>query len=76
LPVYSLNAPSFLAGVDYSDQLNYWNEGFPAVMVTDTAFLRNKNYHKSSDVLETLDFQRMGEVVQGVHAAVLDLAQE
>jgi len=76
LPVYSLNAPSFFQGVDYSDQLNYWNEGFSAVMVTDTAFLRNKNYHKSSDVVETLDFQRMGEVVKAVHSAVQALAQE
>lgn len=75
LPVYSLNAPSFFSGVDYSDQINYWKEGFPAVMVTDTAFLRNKNYHTGRDLVETLDFQRMGDVVQGVHAAVLILAQ-
>jgi Zn-dependent M28 family amino/carboxypeptidase len=75
LPVYSLNAPSNFAGVDYSDQLNYWNEGFPAVMVTDTSFFRNSNYHSRHDVVETLDFGRMAQVVQGVHSALLDLAQ-
>ena len=69
LPVYSLNAPPRLQGVDYSDHLNYWHEGFPAFMVTDTAFFRNKNYHLASDTYETLDYGRMAKVVQAVYAA-------
>ena len=68
LPVYSLNAPPRLQGVDYSDHLNYWHEGFPAFMVTDTAFFRNKNYHLASDTYETLDYGRMAKVVQAVYA--------
>jgi hypothetical protein len=40
LPVYSINAPSFVPGVDFSDQLNYWHAGYGAVMITDTAFYR------------------------------------
>lgn len=46
--------------------MNYWNAGFSAVMVTDTAFYRNKNYHQASDTMETLDLQRMAKVIDAV----------
>jgi len=75
LPVESLNAPASLAGVDYSDHLNYWANGFPALMVTDTAFLRNPNYHEATDLPETLDYAHMAQVVVGVHEAIWSLAR-
>ncbi len=75
LPVYSINAPSFVPGIDFSDHLNYWKEGFPAVMVSDTSFYRNGNYHTVDDTADTLDYQRMAQVVVGVHAAVVELAK-
>lgn len=75
LPVRSINAPRFVPGLDLSDHLNYWDAGFDAVMVTDTAFYRNANYHEASDTLETLDFERMAKVVEGVRAAVVELAR-
>jgi Zn-dependent M28 family amino/carboxypeptidase len=68
LPVLSINAPALLEGIDFSDQLNYWNEGYPALMVTDTAFMRNPNYHEARDTYEKLDYQRMAKVVQGIYA--------
>ena len=71
LPVYSINAPASLSGIDFSDHRNYWEAGYPAVMITDTAFYRNKNYHTPQDTPETLDYRRMAMVVQGVYAAVL-----
>jgi len=46
-----------------SDQRNYWELGYKAVMISDTSFLRNPNYHKISDTIETLDFDKMKEVV-------------
>jgi hypothetical protein len=75
LPVYSINAPSSVPGVDFSDQLNYWNAGYDAVMITDTAFFRNQNYHTAYDTPEKLDYKRMAMVIEGVYAAVLVLAQ-
>ena len=74
LPVYSLNAPSRVSGVDYSDHLNFWNAGLPAVMITDTAFYRYNGYHRSTDTPERLDYRRMAMVVDGVYAAVLAVA--
>jgi hypothetical protein len=76
LPVESLNAPAVMAGVDFSDQLSYWAYGYPGLMVTDTAFYRNPRYHEPTDLPDTLDYARMGQVVQGVHAAVRALAAD
>jgi Zn-dependent M28 family amino/carboxypeptidase len=75
LPVHSINAPSWIPGVDWSDHRSYWKAGYPAVMITDTAFYRNDHYHTAGDRPETLDYQHMAMVVQGLYAAVLALAQ-
>jgi hypothetical protein len=75
LPVHSINAPSFIPGVDFSDQLNYWHAGYGAMMITDTAFYRNRNYHTALDTAEKLDYKRMAMVVEGVYAAVSELSR-
>ena len=75
LPVYSINAPSWLPGIDFSDHLNYWKNDFPAVMITDTSFYRNQNYHTAQDTLEKLDYNRIAQVVQAVHATILTLSK-
>lgn len=64
-------APAAVAGVDFSDHLNYWQLGISALMVTDSSFFRNHNYHQASDTLETLDITRLSQVVDGVLAALL-----
>jgi Zn-dependent M28 family amino/carboxypeptidase len=68
LPVYSVNAPRLMLGIDFSDHRSYWAEGYPALMVTDTAFLRNPNYHRDGDTYDKLDYKRMAKVVQSVYA--------
>ncbi len=73
LPAYSINAPSVIQGIDYSDHRNYWQFGFPAVMVTDTAFNRNKNYHSAEDTFDKLDYEAMAKVVFGVFKHVISL---
>ncbi len=72
LPVYSINAPRLIPGVDFSDHLSYWREGYPAVMITDTAFYRNANYHTMWDTADRLDYQRMSQAVEAVYAAVIN----
>jgi len=57
------NGPKVLPGVDFSDHLNYWRFNFSALMLTDTAFYRNKNYHQNTDTMETLDLNRMAKVI-------------
>lgn len=71
--VESLASPAWVPGVGLSDQSSFWKQGYPAVMITDTAFYRNPHYHLPSDTIDTLDFERMGEVVKGVTWAVLNM---
>jgi hypothetical protein len=71
LSVQSMNAPASVPGIDFSDHLNYWAQGYPAAMITDTSFYRNHNYHKITDTIDTLDFDKMADVVRGVYWAVL-----
>ena len=56
--------------LDASDHRNYWAEGYTAVMVTDTGFIRNPHYHSPGDRPETLDYERMAGVVDGVMNAL------
>ncbi len=66
LPIHSLNAPANIQGVDFSDHHNYWRFGYPALMVTDTSFMRNPHYHRSTDTWQTLDYRRMAQAVNAV----------
>ena len=72
--VEKLSAPSAIHGVDFSDHRNYWKFDYDAIMITDTAFFRNHNYHKTTDTIDTLDFVRMGKIVDGV--AIMLLSSE
>lgn len=71
IPVHSINSPELVPGIDYSDHRSFWAMGYPAVMITDTSFYRNFNYHKASDTAGTLDYSSMAEVVSGVAGILL-----
>ncbi len=58
--------PPAVPGIDWSDHLNYWKHGYSALMLTDTSYLRNKNYHEKTDTLEILDFEKMAKVIDGL----------
>lgn len=64
-------APRSLPGIDFSDHLNYWNIGIDALMITDTSFYRNKNYHKETDTMETLDFAKMAKVIDATYQVLV-----
>lgn len=66
----SFKGSSSVPGVDFSDHLNYWKQNFEAVMITNTAFYRNKNYHTDKDKLETLNLEKMNLVIQQLYKAV------
>ncbi|MFT5824052.1 MAG: hypothetical protein ACI8ZM_005318 [Crocinitomix sp.] len=71
----AFQAPGKLPGIDFSDHLNYWKFGYSAVMITNTGFYRNKNYHHDTDKLETLDISRMTGVIQSVYETVSEITQ-
>jgi Zn-dependent M28 family amino/carboxypeptidase len=74
LPVALLAAPRDSPGIDRSDHRSFWAEGFPALLVTDTAYLRNPHYHQHTDLPATLDYARLVKAARAVAAAVEALA--
>lgn len=76
LPVKQIKAPAKMQGIDFSDHLNYWHFGYDALMITNTAFYRNQNYHRTTDTMETLDISRMASVIDGVYQALLEISNE
>lgn len=56
-----------------SDHRNYWKQGYNALVINDTAFLRNPNYHNNQDTIDTLDFDKMEEVIKGVYFALISI---
>lgn len=73
IAVESLSAPGFLPPLFFSDHSSFWKFGFPAVMITDTAFLRNPNYHLPTDTDDTLNYGFLTEVIKGLYNAVITL---
>ena len=61
-----------LPDVRLSDHSPFWDEGYNAVMVTDTSFMRNPHYHRPSDTIETLDLAFLQAVINGLDAAISD----
>ncbi len=72
-PVERLISPEWIPGINFSDHWSFWQVGIPAVMVTDTAYLRNPHYHQQTDLPETLDFKKMAKVIFGLKDALLVL---
>lgn len=69
LPVVTLDVPFrgwLVPSVRRSDHASFWDQGFKAVMVTDTAFFRNPHYHLPSDTMDKLDFEFMAELVESL----------
>jgi Zn-dependent M28 family amino/carboxypeptidase len=76
LPVETLSVPgngAFIPAVRLSDHSPFWDQGYPALMITDTAFFRNPHYHGPTDTLETLNIDFMAKVCEGVIRGVLAL---
>lgn len=74
IPVFSINAPEIIPGIDFSDHLNYWHFNFPAIMITDTSFYRYPHYHQATDSFEKLDYQRMSNLTFALYRAFVDYA--
>jgi Zn-dependent M28 family amino/carboxypeptidase len=65
-----------LFSVRLSDHSSFWDHGYPAVMVTDTAFFRNPYYHTMEDTMEKLNFAAMGEVVRSLMGFLLQTTKD
>ncbi len=75
-PSQGIAVPSFIPGIAWSDHWSFWQEGYPAIMVTDTAFYRYAPYHTPADTPEKLNYERMARVVTGLARTIEDLAEK
>jgi Zn-dependent M28 family amino/carboxypeptidase len=73
-PAESLAAPALVPGLAWSDHHSFWRQGYPALMVTDTAFYRYPYYHSPEDTPDKLDYDALARVAEGLGEAVADLA--
>lgn len=73
-PAEGIAAPGWMAGIHWSDHWSFWREGYPAIMVTDTALFRYAHYHDRSDTPDKLDYERLARVVAGLAGVTRDLA--
>jgi Zn-dependent M28 family amino/carboxypeptidase len=73
-PSEAVAAPAFIPGVDWSDHWSFWKEGYPALMVTDTAPYRYPYYHTAQDTPDKVDYERTARVVSGLHSVLREFA--
>ena len=72
-PSEGVAAPGGMTGIGWSDHWSFWQEGYPAIMISDTAIFRNPNYHEPSDTPEKLNYEPMARVVIGLAKLVKHL---
>ena len=73
-PLFSISLPEAVSAIRLSDNSSFWDQGYRALMITDTSFLRNPHYHEPTDLPDTLDYQKMARVTLGVAGGVAHLA--
>ena len=74
LPSEGVAAPGWMTGIGWSDHWAFWHEGYPALMVTDTALFRYAPYHTRADTPDQINYDRMAHVVAGLARVVTILA--
>jgi Zn-dependent M28 family amino/carboxypeptidase len=73
-PSEGVAAPAALPGIDWSDHGSFWAEGYPALMVTDTAPFRYRHYHTREDTPDKVDYERLARVTDGLARMLRELA--
>ena len=74
LPIAGLALPASFPEQGWSDHWSFWQQEYPAVMVTDTAIFRNPHYHQATDTADTLDYERLTMAVKGLEGVITELA--
>jgi hypothetical protein len=76
IPSEGAALPWFIPGVSWSDQWSFWRNGYPGIMITDTAPFRYPYYHSANDTPDKLDYDRFALVVSGMEKVIEELAAE
>jgi len=68
-------APDAIPGIGWSDHWSFAVHGWPALMVTDTAFFRYPHYHRPSDTPDKVDYDKLARIVKGLERTLRDIAK-
>ncbi|HQL80970.1 MAG TPA: M28 family peptidase [Spirochaetota bacterium] len=71
--IFEYIGPASIPGMDLSDHMSFIRSGYPAIMISDTGFYRNKNYHSPDDTIDTINFKFMADVIVDSTAALRDV---
>lgn len=66
--------PNLLPGIGWSDHWSFWQQGYPGLMVTDTAPFRYPHYHTAQDTPDKIDYGKLAQVVSGLERVIWDIA--
>jgi len=66
--------PQFIPGITWSDQWSFWQQGYPAIMLTDTAPFRYPHYHSQDDTPDMISYDHLARVVAGLEASIIDVS--
>jgi hypothetical protein len=72
-PTIGGTAPDQVPGIGWSDHWSFWKEGFPAIMITDTALFRYPHYHKATDTPDKVDYDKLARITLGFEQTIRDL---
>ena len=75
-PSEGIAAPSIIPGISWSDQWSFWKQGYPAIMITDTAPFRYPDYHSPRDTPDKVDYEKMVYVVKGMKKVIETLLED
>src|SRR4051812_44079638 len=75
IPCEGASLPGAVPGIGWSDHWSFWQSGYPAIMVTDTAPFRYPDYHEPTDTPDKLDYDRFALVVSGMETVIRELAR-
>jgi hypothetical protein len=73
LNIVTLNPSENSTIIDWSDHLNFWNQGYRAVVISNAFITPNPNYHNAADKIETLDFKKMAALARGLYQAIINI---
>ncbi len=74
-PSEGASLPGMMTGVGWSDHWSFWQEGYQGLMVTDTALFRYPHYHRPTDTIDKIDFERFAKVVEGLEYVVAKMVE-
>ncbi len=75
-PSLAFSAPETMRPVDFSDHQNFWSLGYPAIMITDTAYFRYEHYHASTDTPDKICFDQLAVLTDGICEVIQKLSSE